>query len=102
MYDRLKKIDGVLVQKPEGAFYIMAALPVDDTCKFQNWLLSEFDDEGETVMFAPGAPFYETPGKGIDEVRIAYILEEEKLGRAMELLAKGIERYRKEVMKVDA
>ena len=100
--ERLRAIPGVLVEEPMGAFYVMPKLPVDDTDKFQNWLLSEFDDKGETVMFAPGAPFYETPGKGIDEVRIAYILEEEKLGRAMELLAKGIERYRKEVMKVDA
>lgn len=96
--DALRAIDGVLVEKPEGAFYVMAKLPVDDTDKFQNWLLSEFDDGGETVMFAPGAPFYETPGKGVDEVRIAYVLKEQRLRRAMELLEKGIYRYRKEVM----
>lgn len=96
--DALRAIPGVLVEKPQGAFYVMAKLPVDDTDKFQNWLLSEFDDGGETVMFAPGAPFYETPGKGVDEVRIAYVLKEERLRRAMELLEKGIARYRKEVM----
>ncbi len=96
--DALRAIDGVTVEKPQGAFYVMAKLPVDDTDRFQNWLLSEFDDKGETVMFAPGAPFYETPGKGVDEVRIAYVLKEEHLQRAMELLKKGIERYRKEIM----
>ena len=101
VYDRLCAIDGVLVQKPQGAFYIMAALPVDDTHKFQNWLLTHFDDNGDTVMFAPGGPFYETPGKGINEVRIAYVLCLEDLNRAMDLLEKGIARYRKEVMGVE-
>ena len=100
VYDRLQAIDGVVVTKPQGAFYIMAALPVDDTHKFQNWLLTSFDDEGDTVMFAPGGPFYETPGKGINEVRIAYVLKTEDLNRAMDLLEKGIARYRKEVMGV--
>ena len=98
VYDRLKAIDGVLVQKPEGAFYIMAALPVDDTHKFQNWLLTSFEDNGDTVMFAPGGPFYETPGKGVNEVRIAYVLCLEDLTRAMDLLEKGVAQYRKEVM----
>ena len=101
VYDRLKAIPGVLVTKPEGAFYIMAALPVDSTHKFQNWLLTDFEDNGDTVMFAPGAPFYETPGKGVNEVRIAYVLCVEDLTRAMDLLEKGIARYRKEVMGVD-
>ena len=94
----LRQIPGVLVEEPMGAFYVMASLPVDDADKFQRWLLEEFDDNGDTVMFAPGAPFYETPGKGINEVRIAYVLKKEDLERAMELLAKGIERYQKEVM----
>jgi aspartate aminotransferase len=101
VYDRLKAIDGVIVSKPQGAFYIMAALPVDDTHKFQNWLLTHFEDNGDTVMFAPGAPFYETPGKGKNEVRIAYVLEQEKLSRAMDILAAGISAYRAEVMKVE-
>jgi aspartate aminotransferase len=101
VYDRLKAIDGVIVSKPQGAFYIMAALPVDDTRKFQNWLLTSFDDNGDTVMFAPGGPFYETPGKGINEVRIAYVLNLEDLSRAMDLLEKGIARYRKEVMGIN-
>ncbi len=96
--DRLKKIPGVVVQKPKGAFYVMAALPVDATYKFQNWRRQMCSDKMETVMFAPGAPFYETPGKGINEVRIAYVLELPKLERAMELLKLGIMRYRREVM----
>ena len=101
VYDRLKAIDGVVVTKPQGAFYIMAALPVDDTHKFQNWLLTHFEDNGDTVMFAPGGPFYETPGKGVNEVRIAYVLCLEDLSRAMDLLEKGIAQYRKEVMGVE-
>jgi len=94
----LRKIPGVMVEEPMGAFYVMASLPVDDADKFQQWLLKEFDDNGETVMFAPGAPFYETPGKGINEVRIAYVLNQPALERAVELLGKGIARYQKEQM----
>ncbi len=94
----LRKIPGVIVEEPMGAFYVMASLPVDDTDKFQHWLLTEFDDKGETVMFAPGAPFYETPGSGMNEVRIAYVLEEKDLSRAIELLGIGIARYRAEKM----
>ena len=81
-----------------GAFYVMAKLPVDDTDKFQQWLLNSFSDRGETVMFAPGAPFYGTPGSGNDEIRIAYVLEKKNMERAIELLGLGIARYRKEVM----
>ena len=99
---RLRSIPGVVVEEPMGAFYVMASLPVDDSDKFQHWLLEEFDDEGDTVMFAPGAPFYETPGKGINEVRIAYVLKQEDLDRAMDVLAAGIARYQKEVMQVKA
>ncbi len=95
---RLRQIPGVMVEEPMGAFYVMASLPVDDADKFQRWLLESFDDNGETVMFAPGAPFYETPGQGINEVRIAYVRSQNELARAMELLAKGIEQYQKEVM----
>ena len=94
----LRQIPGVVVEEPMGAFYVMAALPVDDADKFQRWLLEEFEDNGDTVMFAPGAPFYETPGKGINEVRIAYVRNVPELERAMELLAKGIARYQQEQM----
>ena len=90
---RLRQIPGVVVDEPMGAFYVMAKLPVDDADAFQHWLLTDFEDNGETVMFAPGAPFYETPGKGINEARIAYVLQQEDLERAMDLLAKGIKAY---------
>ena len=89
----LEKIPGVICKCPKGAFYIMAALPVDSADTFQQWLLEEFEDNGETVMFAPAASMYATPGKGINEIRIAYVLKQEDLARAMELLAKGIEAY---------
>ena len=95
---RLRRIPGVQVEEPMGAFYLMAGLPVDDADKFQKWLLEEFDDQGDTVMCAPGAPFYDTPGKGVNEVRIAYVRDAAELERAMELLEKGIARYQKEVM----
>ena len=98
----LRKIPGVVVEEPMGAFYVMASLPVDDSDKFQKWLLESFEDNGDTVMFAPGAPFYETPGKGINEVRIAYVLNQQDLSRAMEVLAAGIAAYQKQVMKVES
>ena len=96
----LRKIPGVVVEEPMGAFYVMASLPVDDADKFQHWLLESFDDHGDTVMFAPGAPFYETPGKGINEVRIAYVLKRQDLERAMEVLARGIAAYQRDVIHV--
>ena len=92
---KLKEIEGVRCECPGGAFYLMAALPVDDADTFQQWLLTDFDERGETVMFAPGEPFYATAGKGKNEIRIAYVLEQRKLERAMDLLALGIERYNK-------
>ena len=90
---KLKEIPGVICECPRGAFYLMAALPVDDADAFQKWLLTDFDDNGDTVMFAPGGPFYATPGKGINEIRIAYVLKQKDLERAMDLLAKGIVAY---------
>ena len=91
----LKKIPGVVCKCPKGAFYLMAKLPVDNADTFQQWLLTDFSDNGETVMFAPGESFYATPGRGVDEIRIAYVLKEEDLARAVDLLAKGIEAYNK-------
>ena len=89
----LKKIPGVVCECPKGAFYIMAKLPIDDADKFQIWLLEEFEDNGETVQFSPAQSMYATPGKGINEIRMAYVIESEKLARAMEILKKGIEAY---------
>ena len=91
----LKKIPGVVCREPKGAFYAMAALPIDDADSFQHWLLNEFDDEGDTVLFACGEPFYATPGKGKNEVRMAYTINCRDLERAMEVLAAAIERYNK-------
>ena len=90
---KLAEIPGVVCECPKGAFYLMAALPVDDADKFQQWLLEEFEDNGDTVMFAPGEPFYGTPGKGKNEIRIAYVLKQADLERAMDLLALGIKAY---------
>lgn len=92
-YKKLLEIPGVIVKDPEGAFYMMAALPVDNADTFQKWLLTDFDDNGDTVMFAPGEGFYATPGKGKNEIRIAYVLKQDKLERAMDLLALGIKKY---------
>lgn len=90
---KLQKIPGVICECPQGAFYLMAALPVDDAERFQKFLLEEFDDHGDTVMFAAGGPFYATPGRGKNEIRIAYVLCQEDLERAMDLLALGIRSY---------
>ena len=90
---KLGEIPGVVFDVPGGAFYVMAALPVDDADKFQQWLLEEFSDNGETVMMAPGGSMYATPGKGKNEVRMAYVLESDKLERAMDILKKAIEEY---------
>lgn len=90
---KLGGVPGVVFSCPKGAFYVMAALPVDDTDAFQRWLLEEFEDNGDTVMFAPGEGFYATPGKGKNEIRIAYILKQDDLERAMDLLALGIKAY---------
>ena len=90
---KLREIPGVICEEPHGAFYLMAALPIDDADRFQEFLLRDFSDHGETVMFAPGASFYATPGKGRNEIRIAYILNCRDLERSIELLGLGIEAY---------
>ena len=92
---KLAQIPGVVCKCPEGAFYLMAKLPVDNADNFQKWLLTEFEDHGDTVMFAPGEQFYATHGKGKDEIRIAYVLKQADLERAMDLLALGIQAYQK-------
>jgi aspartate aminotransferase len=76
-----------------GAFYTVAKLPVDDAEKFCRWCLSEFEYEGATVMMAPAAGFYTTPGAGRDQVRIAYVLKKEDLNNALIVLRKALEAY---------
>ena len=93
LVEGLKQIPGVVYSEPKGAFYVMAALPVDDAEKLQLFLLEEFDDNGDTVMFAPAESFYRTPNTGKNEIRMAYVISQEKLTRSMELLKKGIEAY---------
>ncbi|MBI3384864.1 pyridoxal phosphate-dependent aminotransferase [Candidatus Gottesmanbacteria bacterium] len=91
----LKKIPGVSFQIPEGAFYIMPKIPVSDSDDFAKFLLNDFSNRHETVMIAPASGFYSSAKLGKDEIRIAYVLEEKKLKRAIELLGMGIEEYRK-------
>ena len=88
----LARIPGVSFQLPEGAFYMMLGLPVDDAEGFVRWMLTDFPGE-ETVMLAPGEGFYKTPGLGRDEARIAYVLNEQDLRRACEVLKRGLEIY---------
>ena len=95
----LGKIPGAEFTCPEGAFYLMVTLPVDDTEKLQYFLLEEFEDQGETVMFAPGAGFYSEPDLGRDKIRIAYVTAPEEMTRAVELLGLGIEAYRRKTQK---
>lgn len=93
VYESLKKIPGVFCQKPEGAFYLVCKLPVEDANDFLIWMLREFEYEGETVMAAPADGFYATEGLGKDEIRIAYVLETEKLKRAITILGRGLASY---------
>ena len=89
----LEAIPGVTCRTPRGAFYVMAALPVDDADAFQMWLLNEFNDNGETILFACGEPFYGTPGRGRNEIRIAYTINAPDIARAMEILKIALEKY---------
>ena len=93
LVDGLNRIPGVYSPIPMGAFYTVAKLPVDNAEDFCAWCLSDFDYEGETVMMAPASGFYSTPGLGKDEVRIAYVLNQEDLKRALVVLEKALEKY---------
>ncbi len=93
LIDGLNRIPGVYSPIPMGAFYTVARLPVDDAEKFCAWCLSDFNDVGETVMLAPSAGFYTTPGAGKDQVRIAYVLNKEDLARALVVLKHALEAY---------
>lgn len=93
LYEGLKAIPGVVIPKPEGAFYTIVGLPVSDAEHFCQWLLTDFRDNNETVMIAPAAGFYATPGMGKNEVRIAYVLNTTAISRCVELLKKALEVY---------
>lgn len=94
LYEGLKSIPGVVAYKPQGAFYITVKLPIKDCDHFVVWMLTEFNLDGETVMVAPAAGFYATPGKGSDEVRMAYVVEVEKIRRALVVLRAGLDKYK--------
>ena len=93
LVDGLNRIPGVYSPIPMGAFYTVARLPVEDAEDFCAWCLTDFDYEGETVMMAPANGFYSTPGKGRDEVRIAYVLNKEELQKALIVLEKALDKY---------
>jgi aspartate aminotransferase len=91
----LNEIPGVYSPMPEGAFYTVASLPVDDAEEFCRWLLTDFRLNGETVMMAPAAGFYSTPGLGKNQARMAYVLKEEDLAKALKILRAALEAYKK-------
>jgi aspartate aminotransferase len=93
MVEALNKIPGVYCPKPKGAFYTVVKLPVDDSDKFAQWLLEEFEFNNQTVMVAPASGFYSTPGSGKNEVRIAYVLKIEDLKNAMRVLEEALKVY---------
>lgn len=93
VFNALNDIPGIICEKPTGAFYVIAKLPVVDAEEFVIWLLKDFDVDNETVMLAPAEGFYATAGLGKDEVRIAYILNENDLRKAMNILKIAVEKY---------
>jgi aspartate aminotransferase len=93
LIDQLNQIPGVFAPTPMGAFYVMVHLPVDDTDKFCQWCLTDFQYEGQTVIMAPGSGFYTNPEDGRQQVRMAYILNKEDLAKAVLVLRKALEAY---------
>jgi len=93
LYRQLKTIEGIQVSFPEGAFYLIAQLPVEDAEDFAIWMLKDFHVAGETLMVAPAQGFYATPGSGRNQIRLAYVLTIPKLEKAIEILKLGLEQY---------
>ncbi len=89
----LQKIEGITIARPQGAFYCIAELPVEDADDFAQWLLEDFNLDGDTVMVAPAAGFYATEGLGKNQIRIAYVLDKKNLKRAVEVLGAALKRY---------
>tara|TARA_A100001037_G_C15091053_1_gene609109 strand:+ start:190 stop:1380 length:1191 start_codon:yes stop_codon:yes gene_type:complete len=94
LIEGLNSIDGIICPKPKGAFYAMAELPVDNADDFSQWLLQDFHYKGSTVMVAPAAGFYSSPNTGMNQVRIAYVLNEESLLKSIECLSKALKLYK--------
>ena len=99
LFEELTKMDGVFMREPEGAFYVLAQLPVKDAEDFAIWLLKDFNIDNETVMFAPAEGFYATEGLGKNEIRMCYVLDSKDLKKAMRILKEGLIKYKKEVEK---
>lgn len=95
LYNELIKVPGVVCKKPAGAFYIVAKLSVKSSDHFVKWLLSNFDIDGQTVMPCPAEGFYATKGLGVDEIRLAYVLNKDDLANAAKILKIGLETYLK-------
>lgn len=95
MYYGLNEIEGVICEKPTGAFYIIAKLPIEDAEDFSKWLLTDFIEDNQTIMVAPAGGFYSTPGYGKDEIRISYCIKEEDLKTSVRLLKNALEKYKK-------
>jgi aspartate aminotransferase len=95
LYEGMKKIPGVILQKPMGAFYMLVKLPIKDAEHFVTWMLNDFSLDKQTVMVAPGSGFYTTPDSGLNEVRMAYVLKEEDLKKAIRVFQAGLEKYKK-------
>ena len=93
LIEGLNAIEGVICPKPKGAFYAIAQLPVNDADKFAQWLLEDFDLDGETIMVAPASGFYSTPNIGINQVRIAYVLNKESLQTSIKILEAALKVY---------
>lgn len=93
LFEGLSEIPGIVMDKPQGAFYIIVQLPIKDSEHFVRWMLTDFRLDNETVMVAPAQGFYSTPGKGTDEVRIAYVLKESDMKRAIEIFKAGLDKY---------
>mgnify|MGYP000641990870 CR=1 FL=1 len=93
LVDGLNSIEGVDCPKPKGAFYAVAQLPVDNAERFAQWLLSAFETNGKTIMVAPAEGFYATPGMGLNQVRLAYVLEKDKLRESVEILREALKNY---------
>ncbi len=98
VFEELNKIPGVVASRPSGAFYTVVKLPVKSADDFAKWLLESFEDNKETVMVSPAGGFYGTPGKGENEIRIAYVLNEKDMRRSIELLRKALEQYKPETV----
>ena len=94
LINELQKIEGIKVSNPKGAFYCVVELPIKNSDHFAQWLLEEFDVNGETVMVAPAGGFYSTPGLGLNQIRIAYVLNKESLIKAVHILKEALKVYK--------